>query len=269
MTSAEELVERIETLTAGPTLDLAQHIDQFPEVKRAFTIPNTHLWLAENGRCSASVDDGGSIELIGSLYVKEAGKPKGVLQFHREVRLGPNYAEHKWLKVEPWCRGVGLSSAFLLRSFDLYRDLGISRVELEAQMETGKWHWARVGFEFQAPDDLERVRDWALEVTEALDLDAPPIETFTSATQFARMAARRDLTLEELAKAVPGKREQAEAAARTNCVEMNAPMPLGRAVMLTGPSWNGYLDLEGPEYAQFKAYADSKAEQADRLLGPS
>lgn len=270
MTSVEELLGRIESLTSGPTLDLAAQIDDFPEVRRAFTIPNTHLWLAGNGRCSASLDDGGALELVGSLYVKENGKPKGVLEFHRHIRLGPSCAEHKWLKVEPWCRGVGISSAFLLRSFDLYSDLGVGRVELEAQMETGKWHWARVGFDFQTPADLESMRKWAREAITALDLDGvAALDAFTSATQFARMTARREVSLEELALAVPRRRGQAKMAAEKNCLGMDTPIALGRALMLTGPSWNGYLDLEGPEYAQFKAYADAKAEEAERLLAPS
>lgn len=270
MISAEEFFKRVESLTPGSSLDLAAHIDAFPEVKTAFMIPNTKLWLAGEERCTASLDDGGSLELVGALYVKHEGKPVVVLQFHRHIRIAPSCAEHKWLKVEPWCRGVGISSAFLLRSFELYGALGIDRVELEAQMETGKWHWARVGFEFQAPRDLERVRGWAQEVISSLDLEEPPpVERFTSASQFALMTAREDVTLGALAAALPETRDQAEAAARKNSLTMDDPVPLGRAVMLTGPSWNGYLDLGSPEHAQFKAYADSKAEEAARLLAPS
>jgi hypothetical protein len=267
MICAEDLLQRIESLTSGSSLDLAAHIDSFPEVRAAYMIPNTRLWLAGEERCTASLDDGGSLELIGALYVKPKRKPVGVLQFHRKVRFAPGYAEHKWLKVEPWCRGVGISSAFLLRSFELYNGLGIGRVELEAQMETGKWHWARVGFEFQTPRDLEQVREWAQEVVCALDLDEPPpVDRFTSASQFALMTARENVSLSAVADALPHKRDQAEAAARNNSLDMDDRIPLGRAVMLAGPSWNGYLDLGSPEHAQFEAYAASKAEEAARLL---
>jgi hypothetical protein len=269
MISANELFKRVESLTPGPTLDLAAHIGDFHEIERAFMIPNTKLWLSREGRCTISLDDGGSLEVVGALYVKQAEKPLVVLQFHRHIRLGPGHAEHKWLKVEPWCRGVGISSAFLLRSFELYDGLGVDRVEVEAHMETGKWHWARVGFEFQTPRDLERVRDYAREAIQELRLDgAPQIDDFSSATQFALMTARQSVSLEELAAALPHRREQAEAAARKNSLAMDDPLPLGRLVMLTGPIWNGYLDLNGPERAQFKAYADSKAEEAARLLAP-
>lgn len=266
MASASEVLSAIESLTAGPTLDLSNHIEAFPEVEKAFIIPNTKLLLIGNDRSLASLDDGGSLELVGSLYVEADRQPVEVLQFHRKVHLDGSCAEHKWLKVAPWCRGVGISSAFLLRSFEFYRELGISRVELEAQMETGKWHWARVGFDFETPGDFSKVREWALEATTALGVDGLHVEGFTRATQFARMVGKRDISLKELAQAVPRKRGQAEKVAEQNSLQMETPIALGRAVMLTGPSWNGYLELDGPGYAQFKAYAVGKGEEAQGLL---
>lgn len=261
----ESLLRRIEELTNGQAIDLAEHIDHFPEVKAAFGIPNATLELIP-GKCEASLEDGGTLELVGFIHARSDAQDHLVAQFQRKIRLDQECAEHKWLKVEPAFRGYGISSALLLRSFDFYKALGLSGVELDAGMETGRWHWARVGFEFMWPKDRTRVRAWALEVTERLNVHRPGMETFTSATQFARMEGNRKVSLAELADSTPLLRDRIEAVAKQNYLEMEECIPLGRAVMLTGPGWEGRLDLHGPSYVQFKSYADAKAEEARRLL---
>ncbi len=262
----ESILWRIEALTHGQSIDLAEHIDHFPEVKEAFGIPNATLELIP-GKCEASLEDGGALELVGFLHSRSGAKEHLVAQFQREIHLDQERVEHKWLKVEPDFRGYGISSALLLRSFEFYKALGLSGVELDAGMETGRWHWARVGFEFMWPRDRERVRAWALEVAERLNVHRPGIETFDSATQFARMEGNRKISLAELAESIPPMRGRIEAVAAQNYLEMETRIQFGRAVMLTGPGWEGRLDLHGPSYAQFKSYADAKAEEAKRLLG--
>ena len=260
----EQLLWRIEELTNGQSVDLAAHIEDFSEVKEAFSIPNTELELIEE-RSEASLEDGGALKLVGFLYVDSGDRTHLVAQFHRELRLDQECVEHKWLKVEPPFRGYGISSALLLRSFDFYKALGLKGVELDASMETGRWHWARVGFEFMWPRDLERVREWALEVTAQLDVHRPGIEAFESATQFARMEGHRKVSLGEI-DAATSTSVDVKAIAKQNFLDMETRIPLGRAVMLTGPGWEGRLDLHGPSYTHFKSYADAKAEEANRVL---
>jgi len=261
-----DLLRRIEELTNGQAVDLAAHIDAFPDVQAAFSIPNTTLTLVP-GRCEASLEDDGSIELVGFIHASAAGSEHLVAQFNREIRLCQDCAEHKWLKVEPAFRGYGISSALLLRSFAFYRELGLSGVELDAGMETGRWHWARVGFDFMWPRDREKVRAWARAVSERLGVQRAGIEDYRSASQFARMEGNRRVSLEELAGAFAELRPRIEAVAAQNYLSMDERIPLGRAVMLTGPDWDGRLDLNGPGYAQFRSYADAKAEEARRVLG--
>lgn len=260
------ILARIEAMTNGQAIDLAENLDRFPEISDAFSIPNASLELIP-GKCEASLEDGGSIELVGFLHVEAGGGSHLMAQFHREIRLDQDCAEHKWLKVEPVFRGYGISSALLLRSFSFYKALGLSAVELDAGMETGRWHWARVGFEFMWPKDREKVRAWALEVTGRLGLYRPGIRAFGSATQFARMEGPRKVSLEEVADAFPEIRSRLPSVAAQNCLAMDDRIAIGRAVMLTGPGWEGRLDLHGPSYAQFKSYADAKAEEARGLFG--
>jgi len=99
-----------------------------------------------------------------------------------------------------------------------------------------------------------------------LGIEGVKPETFTTATQFARMATRRPVTFGHLAAALPAKRPVLELAAEKNFLAMTDPVSLGRLVMLSGPAWTGYLELEGTGYALFKAYADGKAEQVARAI---
>lgn len=265
---AARLLSKIESLTAGQEVDLCARFDDFPEVREAFTIPHAKLHLMP-GRCTASLEDGGSIELVGFLRTPLDRGTEAGLQFHRHLKLGERCAEHQWLKVAPGLRGIGLSSALLLRSFEFYRGLGITSVELDAAMETGKWHWARVGFEFIWPKQAAEVKGWALAVAEALSVDGANVEALATATQFARMEGRRGVSLEEIAQVFPerAKALDFEEIARENGFGMQERVAFGRAVMLTGPQWEGRLDLNGPSYQQFKSYAEAKAEEAEKMLG--
>lgn len=262
----EQLLARVEELTQGQQIDLAEHLDHFPELRRAFTIPHAELVLVPD-RCPASLEDGGSIELVGFLCTPLDDGTEPGLQFKRHLKLGEGCADHQWLKVAPPLRGIGLSSALLLRSFAFYKSIGLRSVELDAAMEAGKWHWARVGFEFMWPAEAAAVKRWALEVAAAVKPEGLNVAALTTATQFAHMEARRGITLAELSKSFPKKAEQIEKVAKQNDLAMDQPIPFGRAVMLTGPRWEGLLDLEGPSYHQFKSYAEAKAEEAARILG--
>ena len=265
---AARLLTKIESLTPGQEVDLAARLDEFPEVREAFSIPHAELHLMP-GRCIASLEDGGSIELVGFLKTPLDRGTEAGLQFHRHLKLGERCAEHQWLKVAPALRGMGLSSALLLRSFQFYRDLGITSVELDAAMETGKWHWARVGFEFMWPDQAAEVKRWALAVGDSLGVEGVNVEALSTATQFARMEGRRGISLEEIAQVFPDRAKALDFAeiASENGFEMQERVAFGRAVMLTGPRWEGRLDLNGPSYQQFKSYAEAKAEEAEKTLG--
>jgi|GEM_PF-2517704 len=262
---ATDILARIESLTTGHDVDLAENIDRFQEIKQAFAIPNAELHFVR-GACPASLEDGGSLELVGFWKTSLDDGTRPALEFKRHLKLGERCADHQWLRVAPYVRGIGLSSAFLLRSFDFYKQLGLREVELDAVMETGKWHWARIGFEFKLPSEAAAVRGWALEVAEALQPGGINVEPLAAATQFARMEARRGVSLAELAAAFPEKAPLVPQIASENSLDVDEPIAFGRAVMLTGPGWKGRLDLNGPGYHQFKSYAEAKAEEAERAL---
>lgn len=248
----EQLVERIEIIGERIELDESNR-DLFREVWEGLSIPRIHLKPVE-GECWTAPIDGGTV--VAKALIQLEGQPIGIIQ--RRLVLGRRIALHELLFLGPSVRGQGLSIAFLLASFTLYDELGLREVQLQAAMETGRWYWARVGFEFIRDEDARLVRDWAAEVLEATEIRGLRIDRYTAAGQFARMGGRRKLSLARIAEAMPSKGGMVEKIAAANNLPLTRRIELGRAVMITGPAWFGRLDLNGPERAAFNAYAAAK-----------
>jgi GNAT superfamily N-acetyltransferase len=81
--------------------------------------------------------------------------------FYRD-RDGSMVAVHALLHLENEYRGKGFASAFNSRLVDWYRQQGIVRVEVHANIDVGGYTWATQGFEFEdeasASDILGRLR---------------------------------------------------------------------------------------------------------------
>jgi hypothetical protein len=248
----EQLVERIEIIGERIELD-ESNCDLFAEVWEGLSIPRIHLEPVEE-ECWAAPEDGGTIVI--KALIQLDGQSIGIIQ--RRLVLGRRIALHELLFLGQTVRGQGVSVALLLASFVLYDRLELREVQLQAAMETGRWYWARVGFEFIRDTDARLVRDWATEVVEATEVRGLRIDRYTAAGQFARMGGRRKLALSQIAEAIPSKAGMVEKIAAANDLSMKRRIELGRAVMITGPAWFGRLDLNGPERAAFNAYAAAK-----------
>ncbi len=255
----EQLLWRIKALGADVDIGDPANQDAFREVWSAFNLPGTTLDAAA-GECRATLDDGGTILVKAFIY--HGGNVLGFVQ--RRLLLGRAIVIHEGLVIEPPYRGRGLNLALLNQSFDFYDEVGIREVWLEAGLATGRWHWARVGFEFAQPKDLQAVKDWVEKVLKAVGIRGLRVDRYTSALQFARMGGNRQIALETIAAAIPASRERIEAAAAGNDLEMDQPIALARAVMITGPTWLGRLDLQGPGRAVFRAHLQEKAARIKR-----
>jgi len=255
----DQLQWRVEALIAGghdPNPGLAQNGDAFAEVWDAFTIPGTAIVKLEK-TCEASVNPGLSLRIAGLLVAGQ--NVIGFLQ--RRFVFDRDLVIHEMLVIYELFRGRGINLAILTQSFDLYDELGLQEVYLQAGLATGRWHWARVGFEFARPADLKAVRDWATQVTAKTGVKGLRVDRYSTAAQFARMGGRRKLSLETIAQAFPKRRKRIEEAANGNGLQMADRIPLGRAVMITGPEWIGRLDLNGPGRTVFRVHAAAKANQ--------
>ena len=133
----------------------------------------------------------------------------------------------------------------LIRSVELYSALGFEYVHLRAAF-SGSWYWAQWGFHYEDPGELKTIQSHAQEIIDVFGggLDA---ETLTHPLQFVRLGEPTEITFDELCDALPKKRDAHEGIAHDNGLGLHDPVPFGRIVLLTGPSWYGRLDLTGAD----------------------
>lgn len=266
MSLREQLLWRIGELTSAQSIDLSEHVEHFPELIEGFTAPGLRRPVLasrdKNGKLVSvgSLEDGGSLVVTGSLS-NEDGRFVG--SFKRRLQFDPNWALHEQLVILPEFRGRGIAPRFLTRSFDLYDALGLEEVHVVAALETGRWYWAHMGFDFLLEEHRVMVRAWGEEVCHQLGIDGSEIGELSSAGQIARLDCDREICLDTLAEAMPNQRQRLEAeVAEKNGFEMDKPISLGRAIMLSGPEWRGFLQLEGPHRLAFDEAAKERAARA-------
>jgi GNAT superfamily N-acetyltransferase len=251
------LLWRVEQLTNGQFIDLAEHVGEFPELLDGFTTESVAPRLITHEASpspmlasKASLDDGGSFLVVGALHAKDGSY---VGTFQRRLQIDPGWAVHELLVLDPLYRGRGIAADLLRSSFSLYDNLELEQVHLVAGLETGRWYWAHMGFDFLRTEERELARAWANEVCEALQVESEGLGAESSAGQLARLRGERDVTLEDLATAMPQQRTRIEMDVATkNDLAMDRPMVLGKAIMLTGPQWRAYLQLRGPQRLAFE-----------------
>jgi hypothetical protein len=260
------LLERVEALGGDVDLGRPEHADLFPELWDAYTLPGTTLVPMPDSH--ASTDGGGRILVNAQLY-RDADP---VVYVKRRILLGDARALHYFSIVQPRHRGQGVNTALLTRSFPFYEGLGVRDIYALAG-RAGRWFAIRAGYEFASRRDLERVRGWAREVVQALDIRGVRVDRYETVAQFAAMGGDHRVSLRELAAALPDRREWIEAAAAQSQIAMDARLPLGRAVITAGPRWFGRIALRGddqqPEAEAERAVAEVTAQmRADGAFDP-
>jgi hypothetical protein len=210
----------------------------------------------------------------------------------RHLQLDAGRVGHELLRVQRPYRGAGLAILLLDRSFAFYQECGLRLVAVHAALETGRWYWARLGFDFETPTERAFVAGWGVLALEALGEPLLPITA--PARRWAQLGTAsppRMVSLRELHTAVSAhvKRRLADpheaatyqnlavamrerlggdwidhdrfaACAHENGVALDEQIPLGRAIMLTGPDWNGVFDLSS------RAVRDAFDEELNRTL---
>jgi len=79
-------------------------------------------------------------------------------------------AVHELLELDPEVRGQGFASAFNQHLTDWYRQQGVERIELTANIDVGGYAWASHGYDFADEESAQRI---ANRLMERLD-GAPP-----------------------------------------------------------------------------------------------
>ncbi len=258
----KRLMWRIGELTSAQSIDLAKHVEHFPEVMSAYTLNEIRPFLVphdDEGKLisKASLEDGGSIRLTG--FLMDAGQFVG--QFRRRIQFDRDLAMHESLIIARRFRGQGIGARFVHRSLDLYDALGLEQVGLKASLTTGRWYWAQMGFDFVAPGEVEPIRAWAEKVCGATDVKVEGLDEISGAPQFARLEGSRQISFGEIVAALPEHGEEVATVAEENGFALDDVMGIGKAIMLTGPDWTGRLDLEG---AQRRSFDEALLERSAR-----
>jgi hypothetical protein len=256
-----DLIWRLKRLPGRVELDTALRRDAFRDVFDAFTLPDFTLWV--NGKESwASPEDDGTLHFESRLMFN--GHDGG--QLHRTLRVGQRWAYHDLLKLDARFRSAGTAPGVLHQSFAYFDTIGLQSVAVQAALETGPWYWARCGFNF-LPGSRDKVEQWAQIVLAALG-STYDVTQFTHANQFALMGTSPDddASFADIHAALVANLNLSSAdadalyrafeeKAKGNGSTMTERMPLGRAVMLTGPGWRGLLQLNGRDRRIFEDYA--------------
>lgn len=100
-------------------------------------------------------------------------------------------------EVKPEFRGRGISLRLMDGCLGLYEELELTEARVQAS-ETGRWHWPRVGFQFSPLSSGDKVRDWARELCDALDVRAT-VESTASTTQLSALGGNRKVSMADIA----------------------------------------------------------------------
>jgi hypothetical protein len=65
----------------------------------------------------------------------------------------PGYVSHEDFELNPGVQGTGFGSRWNARAEEVYREQGMDRVTLGANIDVGGYAWARAGYDFQPKGD--------------------------------------------------------------------------------------------------------------------
>jgi hypothetical protein len=187
---------------------------------------------------------GNSLHFQGRLRDPNTGQNIGSV----DRTIYPDYAYHGYLSVQPNARGTGAVPAMLSNQVDLYKKMGLSSVQLGANIDVGSYAWAKYGFVPKTQGDWDYLRgqtgvgrDWQ-QMKPQVDPD--------QAEHVDRILADPDPhAIWDLAD-VPYKAPQG--------FGRDDNTTIGKALLMN-KSWGGKLDLNGADSMQrFNDYVKSK-----------
>jgi hypothetical protein len=271
-----ELVRRIDEL-GDMQLSTASRHDAFAELYAAYTPSGFRLMPFPDD----SALYGSEHRVVVRAVIADDVQCQVVGEIERDLILDHDVVRHELLKLQDAYRGSGVSLVLLSQALPIYRRLGLRAIVVHAALETGRWHWARLGFDFATPSERATAIGWG--VLALAGLGRAPISPDAPARRLAQlgtgsppeaasMAEVRGAVEAELARwrADPARRMAADELAREwdrraraesadrfaaldsartallasrNGLDASEEIVLGKAIMLAGPDWEGVFDL--------------------------
>lgn len=106
----------------------------------------------------------GDVEVRGKIHHRDdqTGEERAVGHFARTLGEDDQQnlvAKHNWLELPAKHQGAGFAQAFNDRAEDHYKQMGVHRAELHADISVGKYAWAQQGYDFQGKKHRAEVWD--------------------------------------------------------------------------------------------------------------
>ena len=259
-------VDQLKLMAERSVDDLVAEDDQALRawIDQAFGTSETAVIAAHGGgdvpHLSLSVDDQFGLVLEFGARLQRRSDDARVGVMTRRLFLDRHVAAHTALVVDRRFRNAGIGTALFASSLRLYDELGIERVLLMAGFDLGRWHWARLGFDFARIESQAQVIAHARRVIDQLSLDVLVTDD-ASPAEIEGLRSSSSVTLRQAAMASDtSDRERVLIEAGKNGIGLDDAMPLGKALLLTGPAWHGELFVQGSGRAAADAYIAARRE---------
>jgi GNAT superfamily N-acetyltransferase len=116
----------------------------------------THAFSERTGTLAGGeINAYGELEMEGVVEVPDGDDVKEIGTYKRRFEPdgeGGLRVNHEFFSLYNKHQGQGIGSQFLKDSEDYYRDLGVTEITVEANIDVGGFAWARLGFDFQSGD---------------------------------------------------------------------------------------------------------------------
>jgi hypothetical protein len=274
----DELRRRIDAL-GDVRLDRQGLHQAFREVYEALSPPGFDLLPIPDE--SSIAQAGHVLHLEAVLVDMTARQVVGVIKRHFELDQG--FVDHQLLTLQKPYRGAGTSLVLLNQAFSFYRAASLTIVLVHAALMTGRWQWARMGFE-PIPADRPHIERWAavclralggvplpagFPVSELALLGTGPTPETTSfknlrervealvagALANPAVSAGVQMVVDDLDRRADAETGGAwkwfdegrwQAIAAQNGLNYDEQAAIGKVIMLAGPDWHGTFDLNDP-----------------------
>ncbi len=171
----------------------------------------------------------------------------------RRVFFDQHIAVHVSHEIDPAHRDDRHGTELLDSAVRAYDAWQIMRIELRAGFDLGRWHWARVGFDFARVEEQDAAIKHTRHVISALGTDVA-VDDDASAQDLEALASPIPASLREVAAVSERFDHKPVLLAARNGINIDAPMRLGKAILLCGPTWAAACRLNGTQRARLDAY---------------
>ncbi|RKQ92964.1 hypothetical protein C8N24_2821 [Solirubrobacter pauli] len=257
-----EIELRFATLRGG-SFDDPDLFVAFADVFNAVCAPAHITFVPQRDRCRIDFDKK-QLQFSGELR-SAAGDVIGVIERILDFEVG--IAWHSRIIVNKRFRDVGIAAILLEHSLRFYQAVELPEVQLTAALTTGPYYWAKLGFQFADAADSAAVQHWFARVNAklALGLDCvserPPRDWLLIGADDGCTC-----TLGMIASAFPSERASIETRAKDNRIGLDEQIPVGKAILLSGPKWRGRLPATRRSISFVQTYVRARLDRAAVLL---